>query len=98
MVEKGFLQKISLFAELDDRQANLLHGLLKEVKLQPGDQLIEEGKAGNNLFMMCEGKVRILREFDNQTFVLAELGPYDFFGEMALIDDSPASATVEATM
>src|SRR5262249_50435855 len=33
--------------------------------------------------------------FDNEQFVLTELGPFDFFGEMSLIDDFATSATVE---
>jgi CRP/FNR family cyclic AMP-dependent transcriptional regulator len=96
MVDGDFLQQISLFQDLDGKQATLILGLAKEVTLHPGEKIIEEGQAGTSLFMMCSGRVRITREFDKQKFVLAELGPHDFFGEMALIDDFAASATVEA--
>lgn len=96
MVDGDFLQHISLFQDLDDKQSTLILGLVKEVKLKAGEKVIEEGQAGTNLYMMCAGQVKIVREFDGQKFVLAELGPYDFFGEMALIDDFAASATVEA--
>lgn len=96
MVNQDFIQQITLFQDLDDKQATLILGLVKEVRYPPGAIMIEEGQAGSSLFMMCEGAVKIVREFDNQSFVLAELGPYDFFGEMALIDDFAASATVQA--
>jgi CRP-like cAMP-binding protein len=97
MADRNFIQHITLFQDLDDKQATLILGLVKEVKFPPGETIIAEGQAGSNLFMMCEGRVRISREFDNKSFDLAELGPYDFFGEMALIDDFAASATVRAT-
>ena len=95
MVDGDFLQHISLFQDLDEKQSTLLHGLLKEVTFLPHEKIIEEGQAGASLFMICSGRVKIIREFDNQEFILAELGPHDFFGEMALIDDFAASATVE---
>jgi CRP/FNR family transcriptional regulator, cyclic AMP receptor protein len=96
MVNEEFLHQITLFQDLDEKQSTLLLGVVKEVKFVAGETIIREGQAGSNLFVMCEGRIKIVREFDNQLFQLAELGPYDFFGEMALIDDFPASATVQA--
>ena len=95
MLTDSFLQKIFLFQNLDKNQRELIYGLLKEEFYGANERILEEGQAGESLYVICTGKVRVMRDFDKQSFVLTELGPYDFFGEMSLIDDSPTSASVE---
>jgi CRP-like cAMP-binding protein len=96
MVDEPFLQNIFLFQNLDDKQAHLIRSLLKEERYAVNEIIVDEGKLGHSLYVILSGKVRVTREFDKQSFVLTELGPYDFFGEMSLIDDFPTSATVQA--
>jgi CRP/FNR family transcriptional regulator, cyclic AMP receptor protein len=96
MNSESFLQNIFLFQNLSDEQAQLIRGLLKEQIYHANEKIVEEGKAGESLYVIVSGKVRVTREFDRESFVLTELGPYDFFGEMSLIDDFATSATVEA--
>ena len=91
-----FLYNIDLFSDLEDGQITLIQGLLKEGNYQKGDRIIEEGIIGGALFIIVTGKVRIHLKFDNETIELAKLGPGDFVGEMSLIDDHAAAATVEA--
>ena len=69
--------------------------LLKRQSCRPNKKIVEEGKVGESLYFILSGKVRVSRRFDKESFKLTELGPYDFFGEMSLIDDFPTSATVE---
>jgi CRP/FNR family cyclic AMP-dependent transcriptional regulator len=57
-----------------------------------GDTIFREGERGDEFFVVVRGKVEI-RTGDRQ---LETLGPNGIFGEMALIDDSPRSATVVA--
>ena len=90
------LKKIELFKNLEQRQMNIVRDLFREVHYPAGLRIVEEGKVGESLFIILSGKVRVSRGFDKETFVLTELGPYDFFGEMSLIDDFAASATVES--
>src|SRR5215467_6273709 len=94
MIDDSFLRNIFLFKNLDDSQTQFIRSLLKEESFDPHEKIVEEGKVGESLFIICSGKVRVSREFDKEPFVLTELGPYDFFGEMSLIDDFPTSATV----
>jgi len=96
MVDNDFLYSIDLFSELEDRQIELIQGLLKEGKYRKGELIIQEGIIGSALFIIVKGKVRIHLKFDNETIELAKLGPGDFVGEMSLIDDHAAAATVEA--
>jgi CRP/FNR family transcriptional regulator, cyclic AMP receptor protein len=95
MVDVAFLHNIHLFRSLDPKQVELIRGLLKEENYRSGEKVIEEGRAGESLYIVRSGKLRVSRAFDTETFVLTELGPNDFFGEMSLIDDFAASATVE---
>ncbi len=65
-----------------------------------GTILFEENDPGSRMFVIRAGRVRIYRKVGDTEIVLAFLGPGDFFGEMALLESLPRSATaqtVEAT-
>lgn len=98
MVDPGFVRKILLFHNLEQDHAEIISDLLKEVSFQPREKIVEEGKAGESMYIIVSGRVKVYRTFGEEIFTLTELGPYDFFGEMSLIDDFAASATVESVV
>ena len=57
-----------------------------------GTVLFREGDVGREMYVIHSGKVRITREIQGRTTVLAVLPPGEFFGEMALINNKPRSA------
>lgn len=59
-----------------------------------GDVVFAEGAEGDDAFIIERGQVEVLVERNGQTIRLAVLGPGEMFGEMALIDDRPRTATV----
>ncbi len=62
-----------------------------------GRNIFQEGDPGDGLYVIVEGKVRITCLVDeDQRRVLSRLGPGDFFGEMAVLDNQPRSATATA--
>ena len=67
-----------------------------EKKLNTGDVLFKEGNAGEEMYFIREGKIKLSKGSGNEEKVLAILKEGDFFGEMALIDESPRSATATA--
>jgi CRP-like cAMP-binding protein len=58
-----------------------------------GSVLFEEGDPGSRLYVIQSGQVRILKRTGGRAVTLAQLGPGEFFGEMALLDRQPRSAT-----
>lgn len=65
-------------------------------QFQNGETIIKEGDPGKELFIVVKGKVNIVKESDDVKTTLATLGEGDIFGEMALVDSRPRSATAEA--
>ncbi len=64
---------------------------------QKHDIIFEEGSTGSEMYLIHSGKVLLsVRHDEAKETTLAVLNPGDFFGEMALVDDSPRSATASA--
>jgi len=87
------LQRVELFAGMDRRQAAQIHRLLKERRFAKGETVIMEGSGGAAFFIIDSGEVMV----SSKGVELATLGPGGYFGEVALIDGGPRSATVTAT-
>ncbi len=87
-----FLSRIALFRDLGPGDQALLAGIIREVRLAPGDVLFRAGDPGDALFAVISGSLRVEREGR----VLATLGEGQVTGEMAVIDKKPRSADVIA--
>ncbi len=61
-----------------------------------GEVIFRRGDKASEMYVVFEGAVRIYRDNDGTETELATLGPDDFFGEMALFDDKPRSASARA--
>ncbi len=87
-----FLKEVSLFKNISSERLSRIATIAREVEFSRHDRIITEGDEGDSLFIIVEGKVKIVKGKD----VIAELGPKDFFGEMAILDSEPRSASVIA--
>lgn len=67
-----------------------------EQHLSPGEVLFKEGDTGEEMYFIRNGKIKISVGEEDQEKVLAILKEGEFFGEMAVIDGSPRSATATA--
>ena len=87
------LQGVALFADMDRRQSEQIARLLKKRPFAKGQTVIMEGSGGAAVFVIASGEAVVSRKGEQLTV----LGPGDHFGEIALIDGGPRSATVTAT-
>jgi CRP/FNR family cyclic AMP-dependent transcriptional regulator len=87
-----FLKSIDLFSQIPGEDLTQVAMVSVEESHEPGDEVFAEGEAGDALYLVLDGKVRVHRS----DRVLAELGERECFGEMALLDAAPRSASVTA--
>lgn len=88
------LKKIPLFSELNDEEFGLIQKLITFHDVTKKTVVLQEGEKGNSLFIIISGSVKISYYApDGREVVLSLLEEGDFFGEMALLDNAPRSAT-----
>lgn len=87
------LSKVPLFADLGERDLTEVGRLADEVTVPAGKVLAEEGTGGHEFFVIVEGTVAITKGSKH----LADLGPGEFFGELAMIGHVPRMATATAS-
>jgi CRP-like cAMP-binding protein len=95
--EIGTLKGIGFFADLSDFDLTQIAGITAAKNYDRGEMIVEERAAAERFFIIARGKIEISKRFeDGERFVLAVHSDGEFFGEMALLDEGPRSATVRA--
>jgi CRP/FNR family cyclic AMP-dependent transcriptional regulator len=92
------LRTVPIFQNLRPAEIRRLTELATTRSYEPGRMIVREADTGVALYCVLSGSVRVQRQksgADGQV-TLAELGSGSFFGEMALLDDFPRSASVVA--
>jgi CRP/FNR family cyclic AMP-dependent transcriptional regulator len=97
-MQTAFFRKFPLFADLDDRELAAIAAVAKSRRYGKDDVVFYADESGDIFCLIREGQVKVtMISPEGKEIILKLLGPGDFFGEMALIDDEPRSATVVAT-
>ena len=97
-MQNAFFRKLPLFADLDDRELASITAVAKSRRYAKDDVVFHADESGDVFCLIREGQVKVtMISPEGKEIILALLGPGDFFGEMALLDDEPRSATVIAT-
>ena len=86
------LQRVPIFEGLERRELERIAASMKQRTFRSGDTVTTEGQGGVGFFVIEDGSARVtIGGEDRRT-----LGPGDYFGEVALLTDSPRTATIRA--
>jgi CRP/FNR family cyclic AMP-dependent transcriptional regulator len=95
--DEEVIRRAPLFTALDDASAATLRESMTQVRVSKGQTLFKEGDAGDRLFVVVEGKLKLgTSSGDGRENLLSILGPGDMFGELSLFDPGPRTATATA--
>jgi len=86
------LEKLPLFAGFDRKELNRLAERFDEQTFLPEHGVLTEGMSGMEFFVILDGEAEVIHDGN----VIATLRPGDFFGEVAVLDGGPRTASVRA--
>lgn len=93
----GFLQNVPLFQGLTRKHLEHLAVRMVERVYAAGQPIVNQGQGGEGFFVIVSGKAEAFRQrADGVKAEVNNFGPTDFFGELALLDDGPRTASVIA--
>jgi len=95
ILRRSHFKNIPLFSELTNQEIQLIVTYSKEYRYPKGSIVFHEGDPGDFLLIILSGRVKVVLFGEGEKeVILAILGPGSFFGEMAVLDATPRSATV----
>jgi CRP-like cAMP-binding protein len=93
---RALLERIPVFAGLGRREIDSLLAITGTRKLRAREVLLRKGDEGSTLYAIMRGRLRVVSGGDSKEVILNFLGPGEVFGEIALLDSQPRSATIAA--
>jgi len=96
MSDLNYLSKYPPFKSFDSSDFEALASVGQEKACKKDDLIFEEDSKGDSMYILKSGAVKIIKKVKNQENTIAVLNPGEFFGEMALLDGLPRSATVRS--
>ena len=87
------LQRVPLFAQCGHKELAFIVTQVEDLDFPAGKELCREGQSGGDFFVILSGSAVVTRGGTE----INRLGPDDFFGEIALLDHGPRTATVVTT-
>lgn len=94
LIEKA--RAMRLFREFTPEELESLVQLADCLRVPDGESIVRQDTPGDAMFVIMSGSAKVTHRTGATTIVLARLGPGEFFGETALIDQGPRSADVDA--
>jgi CRP/FNR family cyclic AMP-dependent transcriptional regulator len=88
----ALLRRVPIFSDLDDKELERIATTMKQRTFQAGDQVTTEGQGGVGFFVIEAGEALVSVGGDERR----RLGPGDYFGEVALLNQSARTATITA--
>jgi len=90
------LQSMPFFGAINDESVALILGLSETLLISAGEYFFNQDEKGDSLFLLEKGRAVIFKKSDEKEYILRYVEDGDCFGELALIDFTPRSASVRA--
>jgi signal transduction histidine kinase len=88
------LRQVPLLADLSEEDLEQLHQMAETVSVPAGEMVLHEGDPGDSLFIVLDGELEVTKHHGRQDVLLSVYRAGQFFGEMALLEQAPRSASV----
>jgi CRP-like cAMP-binding protein len=95
-VTMGLLQQMPIFGAIDDDALRFLLDPVPSITVPKGDYFFRENDPADCMYVLESGRVAVFKEWAGREMLLRHFGEGDCFGEMALLDLFPRSASVRA--
>jgi signal transduction histidine kinase len=95
-MNRDFLRRLELFSGLSEADLDALAEQTELMAVSAGANLIVEGAPGDAAYVVVQGEFEVIKKSDVQDIVIAVRESGEVFGEMALLDQAPRTATVRA--
>lgn len=95
-LKPGSLRRIKIFAEMEDGVLEVFLRYAELLDFRQFATVVKKGDHGDSMYLVMTGELRVRTLIDGRESILATLGPGEFFGEVALLDQGPRSADVLA--
>jgi len=97
-VYQEFLSKVKILEDLEDWERLTIADALEQATFHAGDDVVKQGEAGTDFYMILQGQAEVTQRTSamGEPIQVGVLGPSDYFGEIALLNDRPRAATVTA--
>src|SRR3954468_10704931 len=96
MEDVNFLRSVTLFTEFEGDELQAMRKAMISSHFSPGDTILEEGNANRALHVLRAGRVRVTRRVNDREVSLCDLVEGQTFGELSIIEDGVASASLRA--
>src|SRR5918999_2548817 len=87
-------RQVPLLADLTEEDLERLYEMAETISVPAGELVLQEGDPGDSLYIVLDGELEVTKRHGNQEILLAVYKAGQFFGEMALLEQAPRSASV----
>ncbi|MGR3779795.1 MAG: cyclic nucleotide-binding domain-containing protein [Albimonas sp.] len=94
--EVNALQRTPMFQGVDPSRLRLLAFMGEDRTFKDGEMVVRQGDSSDSAYLILSGKADVIVEFGGRASTVAQLGESEVFGEMAMLCETPRTATVQA--